>query len=63
MSISWIALKSVEIAWNIIFFVFEQNWFFFVNIYKDGKSKPCKRKYWQEILKQYVKEPSFKGKE
>ena len=32
-------------------------------IYKNGKSKFWKRRYWQKILKEYAKEPIFEGKE
>ena len=52
-------LKSLEITW----FFFSKNLIFFLLIYKDGKSKLQKRKYWEKILKQYAAEPIFKGKE
>ena len=41
------------------FFVFKM----FLLIYKDGKPKLWKRKYWEKIVKKYVKEPIFKSKE
>ena len=54
-------LKSFEIAWNHLVFIFKK-FGIFLFIYQDGKSI-IKRKYWEKILKQYVKEPIFTGKE
>ena len=34
-----------------------------LSIHKDGKLKLWEQKYWDNILKQYGKEPIFKSKE
>ena len=42
---------------------FSKKNFFFLLLYKDGKTKLLKRKYSKKILKKYEKKPISKGKE
>ena len=48
----------IWIVLNIIFSIF---YFKFLLIYKDGKPKLYKRKYWERMLKNFAKEPILKG--
>ena len=58
-----ITQKINWIASDIIFFCFQEFFNKFSWKQKDGKSKLLKQKYWENILKQYAREPIFKGKE
>ena len=73
MQVIKVFYESLKIAWNysknqlncsdIIFFCFQEFFNKFSWKQKDGKSKLHKQKYWEDILKQYAREPILKGKE